>query len=81
MSPHFHLWLIPLLPLVGAVLNGLLGRRFPNRVVTLVGTLFVGASCAWAWWVFVQFLGLPRDMVPYFHDYATWIRAGSVAVS
>jgi len=81
MRPHLHLWLIPLLPLVGAAINGLLGRRLSNRVVTLVGNAFVGASCAWAWWVFVRFLSLPQEALPYVHDYATWIRSGSFAVS
>ena len=81
MRPHFHLWLIPLLPLLGAAVNGLLGRRLPNRVVTLVGNVFVGASCAWAWWVFVRFLSLPQEMLPYVHDYGTWIRSGNFAVS
>jgi len=81
MRLHLHLWLIPILPLVGAAINGLLGRRFPNFVVALVGNVFVGASCAWSWWAFMRFLSLPHDMVPYVHDYFTWIRAGNFAVS
>ncbi|HXP46968.1 MAG TPA: NADH-quinone oxidoreductase subunit L [Terriglobales bacterium] len=81
MKPHLHLWLIPLLPLVGAAINGLLGRRFPKRAVAWVGNVFVGASCAMAWWVFARFLSLPHEMLPYVRDYATWIRAGDFSVS
>ncbi len=81
MSVNLHLWLIPLLPLAGAAINGLLGRRFPKNVVAFVGNVFVGASCAMAWWVFARFLSLPHESVPYVRDYATWIRAGSFAVS
>ena len=81
MRPHLHLWLIPILPLAGAAINGLLGRRFPKRWVAIVGNLFVGASCAVAWWVFARFLSLPPEMVPYVRDYATWIRAGDFSVS
>ena len=81
MRPHLHLWLIPILPLVGAAINGLLGRHFPKRAVAFIGNVFVGASCAWAWWVFAQFFSLPHEVVPYVRDYATWIRAGSFAVS
>jgi NADH-quinone oxidoreductase subunit L len=81
MNANLHLWLIPILPLVGAAINGLLGRRFPKNVVTFIGNVFVGASCAMAWWVFAQFLSLPPQMVPYVRDYAVWIRAGSFAVS
>jgi len=81
MKPHFHLWLIPILPLAGAAINGLLGRRFPKNVVAWVGNVFVGASCGWAWWVFARFLSLPHETLPYVRDYATWIRAGSFSVS
>jgi NADH-quinone oxidoreductase subunit L len=81
MSVDLHLWLIPVLPLAGAAINGLLGRHFPKRVVALVGNMLVGASCVMAWWIFAQFLSLPREMVPYVRDYAAWIRAGSFAAN
>ncbi|MFI5110786.1 MAG: NADH-quinone oxidoreductase subunit L [Terriglobales bacterium] len=81
MKPHLHLWLIPLLPLAGAAINGLLGRRLPKRAVAWVGNVFVGTSCAIAWHVFVRFLSLPHEMLPYVRDYATWIRAGDFSVS
>ena len=29
-EPDFKLWIIPLLPLAGAAINGLFGRRFKN---------------------------------------------------
>src|SRR5919204_271530 len=54
---------------------------FPTRVVALVGNMLVGASCVMAWWIFAQFLSLPREMVPYVRDYAAWIRAGSFAAN
>ena len=47
-TPSLHLWLIPLLPFVGFLLNGLLGRRFPNVVVTTIALLFTAAPLA-AW--------------------------------
>src|SRR5208337_338290 len=81
MRVHLHLWLIPLLPLAGAAINGLLGRRFPKRMVAWVGNVFVGTSCAVAWHVFARFLSLPHEMLPYVRDYATWIRAGAFSVS
>src|SRR3954447_11250132 len=45
------LWLIPILPLAGAAINGLLGRRFPKALVTTVGvgapllSLLVALGC------------------------------------
>src|SRR5438876_6816984 len=44
MQPNLHLWLIPLLPLIGAAINGLFGKRFPQRVVSAVALLFPGAA-------------------------------------
>src|SRR5258708_2010427 len=48
MTDDLKLWLIPLLPLIGAAINGLLGRRFTNRTVKLVALLFTAASFGWA---------------------------------
>ena len=37
MNVHLHLWLIPLLPFAGFLLNGILGTRLPKWLVTLIG--------------------------------------------
>ncbi|MGP8271784.1 MAG: NADH-quinone oxidoreductase subunit L [Terracidiphilus sp.] len=39
MNVPLHLWLIPLLPFAGFLINGLLGRRMPKWLVTTVGLL------------------------------------------
>src|ERR1039457_863722 len=39
MNGPLHLWLIPLLPFAGFLLNGLLGRRLPKWLVTTVALL------------------------------------------
>jgi NADH-quinone oxidoreductase subunit L len=39
MSGYLHLWLIPLLPLAGFLINGLLGKRLPKALVTTVALL------------------------------------------
>ncbi len=46
MNGYLHLWLIPLLPLAGFLINGLLGRRLPKPVVTAVALLAPLASFA-----------------------------------
>src|SRR5262245_38444595 len=48
MNQSLNLWVIPLLPLVGAAINGFFGRRFKNAVVSTVALLFTAASFAWA---------------------------------
>jgi NADH-quinone oxidoreductase subunit L len=39
MNESPHLWLIPLFPFVGFLLNGILGSRMPRRITTIVGIL------------------------------------------
>ncbi|MGE5204835.1 MAG: NADH-quinone oxidoreductase subunit L [Chlamydiota bacterium] len=76
MTPNFHLWLIPLLPLAGAAVNGLLGRNFSKRLVAFFGLLFVAASLGVVWWVAIRFWMLPQA-APHTEILAPWIVAGS----
>jgi len=39
MNEHLHIWLVPLLPFVGFLLNGILGSRLPRRLTTTIGIL------------------------------------------
>jgi NADH-quinone oxidoreductase subunit L len=39
-TPSLHLWLIPLLPFIGFLLNGLLGSRLPKALVSTIALLF-----------------------------------------
>ena len=39
MNGHLYLWLIPLLPFAGFLINGILGRRLPKWIVTSVALL------------------------------------------
>jgi NADH-quinone oxidoreductase subunit L len=79
MTPNLNLWLIPVLPLVGAALNGLFGRRWPKRAVALVGVAFVGAAFAWTLWVASQFSQLTQ--VPHIEEHSPWIAAGGFVVN
>jgi len=74
MNPNLHLWLIPLLPLIGAAINGAFGKRFSRQAVTGVALLFCGAAFAMALWVVSQFSSLA---LPHTEYVATWIRAGT----
>ncbi len=71
-----HLWIIPLLPLAGAAINGLLGKRFPKAVVNAIALGSTAAAFAYALYVAVQFMGLPADQIPHIEHYATWMTAG-----
>ncbi len=72
-----HLWVIPLLPLAGAAINGLLGKRFPKALVNAVALGSTAAAFAYALWVAAQFAALPPDQIPHIEHYATWLGAGA----
>ncbi|MBZ5543004.1 MAG: NADH-quinone oxidoreductase subunit L, partial [Acidobacteriia bacterium] len=73
MTPNLHLWLIPVLPLAGAAINGLFGRRFSRQAVVAVALTFCGAAFAMAFWITSQF---SSSSAPYIETLAQWIRAG-----
>lgn len=52
MIPASYLWLIPLLPFVGFLINGTLGRKLPRAAVTAVALFFTAIPAgivAWLW--------------------------------
>src|SRR5260370_29258849 len=69
-----HLWVIPILPLVGAAINGLLGRRFKNGMVSFVALFFTALSFGWAAWA-VWSAWPARGLValPYIETHGNWI--------
>ena len=74
MTENLHLVLIPVLPLIGAAINGLFGKRFSRRAVAAVALTFCGAAFAMALWIALRFSSLTLPLTEYV---APWIRAGS----
>jgi NADH-quinone oxidoreductase subunit L len=77
MNPMLNLWLIPILPLAGAAINGFLGKKSSRQAVITVALFFTGASFAMALWVALRFSSLT---LPYHEYFAHWIRFGSFTV-
>jgi NADH-quinone oxidoreductase subunit L len=74
------LWLIPIICLVGAGLNLLLGALgAPKKAVTAVGVGSVAGSTIVTYAVLWQYLQQPLDVV--IDRYFTWISAGSITVN
>ncbi|HLZ44005.1 MAG TPA: NADH-quinone oxidoreductase subunit L [Candidatus Sulfotelmatobacter sp.] len=74
MTQNLNLWLIPVLPLAGAAINGFLGKKSSRTAVTTVGLFFPGAAFAWALTVALRFSSIS---LPYQEYLAHWIRSGS----
>jgi len=73
-----HLWIIPLLPLLGSAINGLLGGKWPNKIVNSVALGATGLSFLFALEAVREFLTLSPDKLPFPpQHYFDWIVAGS----
>ncbi len=71
-----YLWIIPLLPLLGAAANGLFGGRWSKGVVTGIALSSTTLAFLTALEVTREFLALPADQIPWTKTYFTWITAG-----
>jgi NADH:ubiquinone oxidoreductase subunit 5 (subunit L)/multisubunit Na+/H+ antiporter MnhA subunit len=69
-----YIWLIPLLPGIGAAINGLLGVRFfSKRAAGALACTMMAARVALSIVAFVQLLGLPADARAYDVAPLQWI--------
>src|SRR6202142_1818513 len=72
-----HLWLIPALPLLGFLINGLAGRRLPKAVIH---TVAVGTVALAFLWVLKTVAALQPLAVPHIERYFDWIRVGDLRI-
>jgi NADH-quinone oxidoreductase subunit L len=70
-----HLWLIPTLPFVGFLVNGIFGRRFSKTVISAIAISSVALSFAWALKVV-----LALGDTPFLERYFDWIVAGGLHI-
>ncbi|HEY2931060.1 MAG TPA: proton-conducting transporter membrane subunit, partial [Acidobacteriota bacterium] len=71
------LFLIPIFPLVGAAVNGLLGKRLPGRIISLVSCGLVALSFLIAVGSFWSLLGMTPAERSFVQTLYTWISAGT----
>jgi NADH-quinone oxidoreductase subunit L len=73
------LWLIPVLPLLGAFVLGVVGKRLSQPAVSAIGvgsvflSFLVSAGAAWAYWA-------SESSQPVLRSYFTWLEAGSFRI-
>ncbi len=73
-APLLHLWMIPLIPFAGFLVNGLLGRKLPNPIISLIALLATGAPFVLVLNIAAHFSSLT---LPYTERVAPWIQAGA----
>jgi len=71
-----YLWIIPVLPLLGAGANGIFGGRWPKNVISAVALSSTALSFLAVLEVVREFMGLPAGQIPAHISYFTWISAG-----
>ncbi|HEU0265402.1 MAG TPA: NADH-quinone oxidoreductase subunit L, partial [Geobacterales bacterium] len=74
-----YVWLIPLFPLIGFAINGLLGKKIikNEKLIGGIGTLMVALSFAVAVSIFLKLLQLPAEERIFQKTLFTWIQAGN----
>ena len=77
MTPNPYLWVIPILPLAGAAINGFFGRRSSKKAISTVALVFCGSAFAMA---LILAAGFSSASAPYYCNLAHWIRSGSFQV-
>src|SRR6202167_3199938 len=73
-----YLWLIPIFPLLGYLLNGLFGRKMPKSMINLFALGSVALSLGW---VVKTLVGLGPLETKYIEHYFTWIQSGPLQIN
>ena len=72
-----NLWLIPILPFIGFLINGLFGRKFSKPIINVFAIGSVALAFAWA---MKTLLGLGDLETKYIEHYFTWIQSGALNI-
>jgi NADH-quinone oxidoreductase subunit L len=71
-----HLWIIPLLPLLGAAINGILADGQPRSTINGIALGSTGLSFLASVEAVREFAALSPAQIPWVQTYFTWIDAG-----
>src|SRR5271170_4233993 len=75
-----HLWIILALPLAGAAINGLFGKRWPQTAVNSVAVGSVSLEFLAVAELVREFCQLAPEQIPFVGNYFTWMVAGPFRV-
>jgi len=72
-----YLWIIPLLPLAGAAVNGIFGRVWTKKAITSIALGSTTLAFIAALELAREFAALSPEQVPWIKTYFVWISAGN----
>ena len=72
-----QLWLIPIFPLAGFLINGIFGRRFSK---SLVNTVAISSVLLSFLWVLKAIFEMGDLNTPHLEHYFTWIQSGALNI-
>jgi NADH-quinone oxidoreductase subunit L len=81
VNPLSLLWMIPGLPLLGAIVNGLGAGKLPRRVVSAIGTGTVGVAFLIAVGCFFEMLRVAPGERLYVQQLYSWVDSGDLSAS
>jgi NADH-quinone oxidoreductase subunit L len=73
-------WLIPFLPLMGAIINGLIGSRISKKAVGLIGCLTVAVSFLASIPILLKLLSFPAEQRSIEVTIFNWITSGNFQI-
>jgi len=76
-----YVWLVPFFPLCGVIVNGLVGVRFPRRIVGPIACAAIGLSFLLSCGIMIQLIGLPVEERSVERIVFTWLQSGSLKVN
>src|SRR5262245_54605925 len=76
MDTFAILWLIPVIPLLGATINGIFGKRLPKKAIGIIGAGSIALSFLISLRLFIAMLNVPESELPIIRNYFMWIQSG-----
>lgn len=76
-----YIWLVPLFPLLGVILNGVLGIRFPKWIIGLIGCTTILLSFLLSCLIFWELIQLPPEARVFEVPLYKWIPCGDLQVN
>ena len=73
-----YVWLVPLFPIIGAIINGIFGTKLSKKTVGVVACGVIGLSFLVSVLVFFSLLQLPPESRSFEKIIYTWITAGDL---